>query len=84
MQHRETALRESLLQQLEALVRMIKEHIRPYLPHIFHMVKEVWPECLSPLLMLVEAIAEVRYLRVCAKCTVECCGSAGAVCDVVV
>ncbi len=60
MQHRETALRESLLQQLEALVRMIKEHIRPYLPHIFQMIKEVWPECLSPLLMLVEAIAEVR------------------------
>ena len=48
-----------MLQQLEALVRQIKVHIRPYLPQIFQMIKDVWPECLSPLLCLVEAIAEV-------------------------
>ncbi len=67
MQHRDTTLRESLLQQLEVLVRMIKVHIRPYLPHIFQMIRDVWPECLSPLLILVEAIAEV--CKACTACT---------------
>jgi FKBP12-rapamycin complex-associated protein len=62
MKHRggETALRETLLQQLELLVRQIREHIRPYLPDIFRTIKDIWPECLTPLLKLVEAISEVR------------------------
>ena len=57
---RESNLRESFVQLFEILVRMAKQHIRPYLPGIFSLARTIWPDCLTQLLKLVETVAEVR------------------------
>ncbi len=61
---REANLRESFVQLFDVLVRMAKQHIRPYLPSLFGLARSIWPDCLTQLLKLIETVAEVRcYLH---------------------
>lgn len=51
-------LREALLQQVSNLSAIVREHLRPYLPDIFDVVKEFWfTRHLSALCSLVERVA---------------------------
>ena len=64
---REANLRESFVQMFEILVRMAKQHIRPYLPSLFGLARSIWPDCLTQLLKLIETVAEVKgVVTVCA------------------
>ncbi|XP_004346781.2 TOR pathway phosphatidylinositol 3-kinase TorA [Capsaspora owczarzaki ATCC 30864] len=60
MRTREPGFREFLFQQLGALVAIVKQHIRNYLPEIFVLIREYWdfsPAIQITILSLVESIS---------------------------
>lgn len=51
---------EGYFNQLSQLVRVVRQHIRPYLPSILSTIQEFWsgnPQLQAPILSLIEAIA---------------------------
>ena len=54
----ERGLRESIFQHLAALVAIVKQHIRRFLPGIFALINAFWGHSLEHILCLVEEISE--------------------------
>lgn len=50
-------LRDTVLDQLAILVALVKTNMRPWLPGIFILIRELWPASVPASLKLIEAIA---------------------------
>jgi len=53
----ERGLRENIFQHIGALVSIVKQHIRRFLPGIFALINAFWSHCLEHILSLIEEIS---------------------------